>query len=550
MKKRGQKPNSKTYTIMLKGLSRVDPSPRLDPVKTALSIYRSITAENSAVRLNVIHTNAMIEVCTRQGDMNTLWRVAGGMPEEGNGSPDPFTYTAILRGIANSCRKEVEQMNPEDFNGIQEAKAKAIKEGKRVWADAIHQWVNGQPAIDGVVAQTMASLLLDGGTDQDCYHVFAMYSQITGIPIFARRPPPETPREKNETITPKQHIGAEETEDVPFVDGTGMPIEKHARKPDNYEEYMAENEETVDDVFDPISPNMAGNKPLPYLQVGNRELSTILEACMSMNQGAGAGKAYWQHLTQESNPDRVTPDPGSFDQYMRLLRLSRSSRAALELIRDEMVPAKLVDVVSFHIAFTCFLRDHRNINIFKISNELLEIMDRSVLSPDLRVLENYLKLVKILSENPHLLMSLNGLGLEGMGSSNLSLKGHYLQLRLKMAAATALRPFLHKLNEIMEHGIAPKKARGHQAKIVKKYGIQGAHALKFLNRVRLWMDEILSVPKPSPTSRNEWNQFKKDSDLLKKYSDAGMIKKYRDATVIPTDDQIMEFREKNGEAAV
>lgn len=535
MKKRGRKPNSRTYTIMLKGLSHARKNRDFNPVKTAWTIYNSISAANSAVKLNVIHSNAMLDVCARQGDMNTMWRVAGDMPEQGPGSPDARTYTIILRAIRIACRNDVASMGPDDLDRIHRRKSKAIKEGKRLWPDIVHQWTSGYLDLDSIVVHAMATLLLERGTDQDCYDVLSLFNQTSGIPVFARKPPAVTRpgRENSEA--------GERVADVPFVDERGIPLRNQLRR----EQPAEVEEEGIDHVFDPVLTENAGDNGPSYLEVGNRGLSTILDTCMTMNQGLGAGKAYWEHLTREDHQYKVEPDAASCHQYLRLLRLSRSSRAALEVIRDQVISGRGVEGKTFHIAFSVLRRDRKNINVLKIANELLALMDQFLL-PDTRALEGYLDLIQVLSDNPQLLLSLNGLHMESKGSStNLSIVGQKLQLNLKMVAAACLRPHISELNKAMEKALVSKAPKGRRlAQVARDHGLSGAHSLKVLVRARGMIDEILNSAKPSATSNEEWRQLKRDSGALKKYSDAEVFKKCQQMVVVPTDEQIMAFRER------
>ncbi|RJE16394.1 pentatricopeptide repeat protein, partial [Aspergillus sclerotialis] len=62
--------------------------------------------------------------------MDTLWRVAGSMPEQGQGAPDRFTYTIIVKAITDASLRDVSKMDPNDLDKIHERKVQAIKEAK------------------------------------------------------------------------------------------------------------------------------------------------------------------------------------------------------------------------------------------------------------------------------------------------------------------------------------------------------------------------------------------------------------------------------------
>lgn len=66
-------------------------------------------APNSAVTPNIIHTNAIINVCSRGKDMDALWSVAGRLPERGPGAPDKWTFTTILNALASNAQSRASQ---------------------------------------------------------------------------------------------------------------------------------------------------------------------------------------------------------------------------------------------------------------------------------------------------------------------------------------------------------------------------------------------------------------------------------------------------------
>ena len=555
MKKRGRKPNGPTYTIMLRGLAKAPPNCGLKPVPTALSIYYSIPRGGNKVSLNLYHINAILHVCSVHGDMEALWKVAGDMPEEGENSPKATAYTVILNSIKRNCAKDVANMAADDFDGIAERRAKALTEGKRVWSDIVYRWSRGHLELDGGLVDAMAYLLLEGATDMDCYDVLALISQTTGVPIFAEKPSVARPM-KPRPVEKERHITQtrEDVDDVPFVDGSGKILENPEReseqpqRTEEMEEEEEEEEENFDHIFDPIQmlTKEEGQRKVPrYIQFGNRELSTIMEACLTMEQGIKPAKKYWQFFTQEKNEYNFELDHGACHQYLRLLRVGRSSRSALDVIRHQMIPQSLARTKTFHIAISCFRRDRRNINIFMIANELLDLMNDHLLLPNFAAINGYLELIQVLAANPQFLISLNGLSLaKDEQSKNLSVVGQKLQLTLKKEAVRKLRLLIAKLNEAMENGLVThSNPRGRLEILVRDHGMVGGDVIKVFGRVRLLVDEILNS-KALPLSKEEKAEFQKDSDDLKKYSDAKVFQKYRSARIVPTDDQILAFRNK------
>ncbi|KAF9893876.1 hypothetical protein FE257_010046 [Aspergillus nanangensis] len=563
MKKRGRKPSSHTFTIMLKGLSNAPKNTGLNPVKTAYSIYTSISASNSAVERNIIHSNAMLNVCWRQGDMDTLWQVAGELPDSGPGSPDPTTYSTILSAIRQATEKDVAGMRSPEPQRVLARREQGIKEGKRVWSDIIYQWKNGRLALDNTLVSSMATLLLEGGTERDYYDVFALINQTTGLPILSDLPPPPKRESKPVSILKARRGSArlhEEMDDVPFVDeGNRLyrPLEPEQDAVKEKDEEV-EEEEDFDDLFDPfifrndpIAPTQktSEDKLVPaYLPVTNRELSILLETCLAMHQSISTGKAYWNYLTLSENEHKVIPDSGSFHQYLRLLRIGRSSRATIDLIRDQMAPAGIVEGRTFIIALSCCQRDRNNINVLKNANELLALMNQHLMLPDIKALGKYFEIIRTLGENPYLLVSLNGLGSDKKKRSTSSLGGlgRELLVSLRTGAIEQLSPLIRKLNVTMQHGVILRGAENIQrVRHVDHNAIQGFLALNVLTQMRALIDITLKQEKGSPLiSKDLRKRLQKEVSPLKRYSNTDVITKFRPVLVLPTPEQRLAFEDR------
>ncbi|KAE8353934.1 hypothetical protein BDV28DRAFT_132073 [Aspergillus coremiiformis] len=551
MKKRGRKPSSLTYTIMLDGLAKVPWNAGVHPVKTALSIYRSIFAPNSAVTPNIIHTNAMLNVCASHTDTEILWLIAGELPEQGETSPNCATYSIILRAITEAARGDISRMKASQTARMMARSALAVKEGKRIWSDIVFRWKKGEFKVDNILVNSMANLLLEGSTDRDCYDVFALINQATGIPIFAKEPPSnphsQQPSLKLENVTTRKDM----KEFVPFLDdvrGFFQPSEKESRglkeQKTNEEE---EKEETFETLFDPLGRPGEGDLTPLYISVGNRELSIILDTCTTMTQGLSLGKEYWQHLTQDDTNYKIEPDSGTYHQYLRLLRLGRSSRLTLDLIRDRMMPAGMVEGRSFRIGLATCLRDRNNINVFKNANGLLHIMETALPLPLPLVLTDYLGLVHKLTNSPELLMSLNGITENNKKpTGSLSTIGQKLRFNLQITATEVLRPSITKLSHAMDHGeVSPAPVRNHYpGNTPDPYSVSGEDALQVLTSTRRLIDEILQTSDPKLLSKETRAQLKQDSQNLSKYSDAEMVQKYQLTRVSLPSELVRAFKDQ------
>ena len=542
MKKRGSRPNSQTYTIMLKGLSQSVRHPGLNPVQTALSIYRSISAPNSAVKPNIIHTNAMLLVCARHGDMGALWLVVNDLPEEGPNAPDRMTYSSILDAIRETTQRGVDRTDPDKIDTILEIRATAVRDGKKIWADIVRQWRNGKLIIDNYLVCAMARLLINGSNESDCYDVLALMNQTTGIPIFASKPPTSHRHGLSEQSSfelrersPLFHAKNQEQRDPEEMDLEALENTRDEKRRTHKD--MDMKDVYFDDVFNPVvyPTDVEKHRPskLNFLRPENINLTFILEACRLMTQAIDAGKMYWHHLTRESNWYKIEPDSHTFNQYLRLLRVARSSKLSLDVIKDEMLPTKRAEGKSFYIAISCCRRDRKNPNILNTANQLLELMDSYLPIPDPRALVGYLELVDVLAANPQLLVF--ALNVKVDGSSSLATMRRQMQLNLRTIAISHMRPHIQKLFYSMTKGriskFEPRRRRTH-----RKYpeAIPGFLALRAMVRTRAMIDTVLLPEYESLLSKVDRQQLESESKKLRVFSGVEMVAKFENSYIFPT----------------
>ncbi|KAL1968597.1 hypothetical protein VTN77DRAFT_1807 [Rasamsonia byssochlamydoides] len=575
MKKRGRRPNALTYTIMLDGFaSEKFNQIGVKPVKLAYSIFKSIFNEKSGVKPNIFHFNTMLKVCATHHDMDTLWKVIADLPEEGPDAPDAKTYTIILSAIDATTQRDVDRIPASRVDQMIARRAVGVRDGKRIWKDIVHQWRTGRMAIDNRLVSTMAQLLVNGLDEHGCYDALALFNQTMGIPILAKKPPDAPAVSLSEesmyeaTTRTLMFRAAKAREKQDALDQDAVPLDTEMVRGDQTEleeEEMAqvdeakpeeeeedETEETFEGLFDPVTnttpdekshSDNRGSTPT-LLRPGNPELSLILEACRLLTQGAGAGKDYWELLTLKDDGYKIRPDSHSFHQYLRLLRVARSSRVSLGMIRNQMVPGDAVEGKTFHIAISCCRRDRSNPNVFNNANELLALMDTQLPLPDPRALIGYIELVDVLLENPQWLMMLNGLDIGEEKRSSLALKGRKLKLALQIAAISKLQPHVSKLHDAMEHGPIIKSA--HRVRLIgnKNIGsVTGFLALKALVRTRAMMDSVLGPQYESLLSKSDREWIEPEAKKLRKFSHPEMVVKFENTAVSPTREQRIQFLE-------
>jgi hypothetical protein len=563
MKKRHRQPTDRTYTIMLKGLSTQIKKPGWNPVPIAQKIYKQLLDPKSPVPPSHYHHHAMLEVCGNYHNMDALWNVVGELPEQGPARPNAQTYTVILMALQNNFEYAIESLPQDDpeQDGLKmrsEKRESLLLDVKRIWADVMSQWKDGELELDNELVSTMAQILLDPLDESSSYNVLALFNQTLGVPIFARKPqtrpglfeseskPSEEPTEE-EGVVPPEEVVSEVTnasedvgEELDFEkDGeaeTETPSEQDSSSaktldPADEKVYV----EDLEDVFDPVERKKnSSTAPSEQVTPNNVILNSILKTCRIMTQGTSAGRQYWKYFTIEGGADsahKIQPDLPNFHEYLRLLRVARSSQGAVDLIRDQMVPALDVRGITFHLAMSCCLRDRQNPNVFLNAQEMLSLMEKSLPLSDPRPLQGFLNLVDALISNPQWLLGLRGLASSDQATTNLTTMGRNLRWSLQKAAVASLEPHVNRLYEVMEDprgvhssGYTPELRPGM---------VNGFYALNFMVQTRQMLDKLLSTHYKNTLSDSDRNWLLELATKLRKFSKPEVALQFENSQLTP-----------------
>jgi len=352
MKKRGHKPDAHTYTIMLRGYRDNFRSP--NAVKQAINVYNSIGAPNSAVEPTVIHTNAVLNVCARALHTDSMWAIAGKLPERGPGAPDQITYTTILNAINAEVRSRAVKLGsdtPGHEYDPQPIFEEAVNDARKLWVDITSRWRRGLLHPDEDLVCAMGRILLLSAETKSCEDVLNLVQQTMNIPNY--KPQQEPGQDTDESRT--AWIGA----------------------PEDSEDVSPASVDVTASLYRPMPVTHTDSSI--YARPGNNTLSMLMEATTALRQ-IGAGKNYWQLLTSPTGPYKLAADPANIASYMRLLRVSRASQATLDLLlepRPEEIQKKVMSRGTFTIAMSTCFRDKRNPNVFSIASRIFDLMRES-----------------------------------------------------------------------------------------------------------------------------------------------------------------------------
>ena len=410
MKKRAQFPDSYTYTMILRGLASHTDYPQ--SLSRALSIYHSMYVENSPVRPSVIHTNAVLKVCARAGDLDALFGVAARLPDHGRGAADNLTFTTILNAVRTIAWQPVKD---ETEHQRMARRQHAVLQARRMWGDIVERWQQGELVVDEGLVGAMGRVLLLGVTPQDYDDILSLVEQTMAIP--RQVPRLNDPRRRYDSPVPKNIRFAKDLDsavdrlpdhdDVLLDPGTANDPDHQLFKPTDTSPAEAPGSE-----FLPVDiASRARNVPrrhstnvnaFAYARPGPNILSVLIDACIRMH-AMNPAQDYWGLLTDPSGTYRILPDAENYHMYLRLLRVKRASKDALALVEEMRRglagdPEFVVQAKTLRIAMSCCVRDKNNPNVGNIAARLMRIMYEILEDADVKTVEMYLQLATSIAQ--------------------------------------------------------------------------------------------------------------------------------------------------------
>ncbi|KAF2487839.1 hypothetical protein BDY17DRAFT_320352 [Neohortaea acidophila] len=406
MKKRAQFPDSYTYSLLLRGLARPQRHGQAvaqSNVNKAVSIYNSLSSPTSRVRPSILHTNAVLQVCSAARNTDALWGIVAKLPK-GDGGPDQITYTTILNAIRLGAFGKNETHITEDQLGAR--RAQAVREGRAVWKEIVKQWRRARIEVDSGLVHCMGALLLISRRLSDWDQVLDLVQQTTGI---ERLVPPLGHPERHAGHVPEDRrpsVAEENQEDVELTDFRPFADAEVDAEGDGYEDAPATK------VFQPIKPLQAQSgravKPmaLPWVKPDNMLLSLIVEACTALRIPKTA-MAYWNLFVSEHE---VKPDLNNFHNLLKLMSFNRSSAQAAALLKEGMAAAGVAPKnQTFRLAMGVCARDHKNYSVLTHARAIIDVMEQTQADLDIHTLVQYLNLALTSDDGAKLAAALNRL---------------------------------------------------------------------------------------------------------------------------------------------
>jgi hypothetical protein len=365
MKKRSQVPNAKTFTVIFRGCA-LSPHPKL-AVAEATRIYNSMMTRGS-IQPNTIHMNAVLEVCARALDLDSLFTILSTANVQLR-RPDALTYTIVL----NALRHDSASARTTNLGLVDKDARSAVQDnifkGSNVWADAIADWRSGKVIVDEHLVCAMGRLLVMGES-KDNESVLELLEQTMQIPRFdkpnvklpgAVADPDPTPEAASSTGT-EAAVVSPEPEPERAMDTTNMSPKARSK----------------------LARSTAKSSPL-YAKPGVKTVSLAMTALTNLRKTGSAAK-YWSYLTHTLN---ITPDPENYFCYLRALAVGHASGHVADLIKQ--MPKEFLGPVTFRRGFSACIGDNLNPSAFHHACRIFDVMTTKQRYPDALAMRLFLQ---------------------------------------------------------------------------------------------------------------------------------------------------------------
>lgn len=338
MKKRAQFPNAQTFTIIFRGLVASE-HPK-NAVTEAIKIFHQMK-NSRRLQPNTTHLNAVLSVCSRAYDMDHLFMVAAEF-ENLNLAPTAATYNIMLSGMRQYIFREYVGLDADDRRKNTEV---MVGRAKNIWVEVLDKWRAGKIRLDEALVCSMGRLLLTSRARTEKLEVLHLLDETMGIPNLVAS--------RSRQRAAAQGAESKETEVV-------------------------------------VSSRARGTGG--YVQPGQNTLGLLLTTLLTAQQSSVAPQ-YWNLLVQEK---KVVPDNDNWLRMIGILKGSKSSAQAAQLLST--LPSSGVDVQprSFRIAMEACVRDNINPNVMANATRILSTMqDRLGDEPDMHTMRLYLRVALV-----------------------------------------------------------------------------------------------------------------------------------------------------------
>ncbi|KOS18403.1 Pentatricopeptide repeat-containing protein 2 [Escovopsis weberi] len=345
MKKRGQLPNVQTFTIIFRGCARSN-HPKL-AIAEAMKHYNMLLSD-SRLQPNSTHLNAVLNVCARACDLDSLFLAAESI-NESTRAPTAYTYTTIFNALRHHALSSVRDVSQEQQ---QRNVQKAIDRAKGIWTEVVDKWRRGRLVIDEELVCAMGRLLLLSRSRDEKRGILDLLQQSMNIP--------------NLVASPDQHSDALADPDMHNIAAPGSSTPAPV-----------------------LAPTATATGAAIYAVPGRNTLALVLTILASAKLTT-CGIKYWNLMVSHYG---IVPDTDNWLRFFGMLKVARASAHAASIL--DILPAALTHPLPYRIAMEACVRDNVNANAVANADRVLDAMLARLPVPDLQSLRLYLRVALV-----------------------------------------------------------------------------------------------------------------------------------------------------------
>ncbi|KAL7786700.1 hypothetical protein V8C37DRAFT_391764 [Trichoderma ceciliae] len=335
MKKRGQLPNVQTFTVIFRGCAQSQ-HPKL-AVAEAVKHY-NILLTDKRLQPNSIHLNAVLNVCARAGDLDSMFLIADTV-NDSTRAPTSYTYTTIFNALRHQAPRDMDDIAPEQQDANVQ---KAVDRAKSIWVEVIDKWRRAQLVIDEELVCSMGRLLLLSPKREEKREVLDLLYQTMSIPNLAK------------------DTGTEAFQDAQMEK---IAVTGAAKK----------------------MPSSRAVYAIP-----SRNTLALVLTTLASSKLTTCGIKYWNLLVRHYG---IVPDNDNWLRMFGMLKVAKASAHASSIL--SLIPDAYIDAKHYGIAMETCVRDNINPNVVANSNRVLDSMLTRLPVPDLHTLRLYLRVALV-----------------------------------------------------------------------------------------------------------------------------------------------------------
>ncbi|KAF5138546.1 Pentatricopeptide repeat-containing protein 2, mitochondrial [Metarhizium anisopliae] len=333
MKKRGQLPNVQTFTVIFRGCARSQ-HPKA-AVAEAVKHYNILMADKR-IQPNSIHLNAVLNVCARAGDLDSMFLIADTI-NDSTRAPTAYTYTTILNALRHSAWRDSKELpQQQQSTNLQ----KVVDRANGLWVEVMDKWKQGRLVIDEELVCSMGRVLLLAPKREDRRLVLDLLQQTMNISNLAKA------------------LASD-----PFQDADMQNVAING-------------------------PPKASTKAV-YAIPGRNTLALLLTTLAS-SKLTTVGIKYWNLMIRHYG---IVPDNDNWLRMFGMLKVAKASAHAASIL--EILPKEFVDPKPYRIAMETCVRDNINQNAIENSTVILNSMMSRLDVPDIHTLRLYLRVALV-----------------------------------------------------------------------------------------------------------------------------------------------------------